>query len=160
MTAELALSLVQLLVVVLAAYTFYKKFPLEKKSASAEANSDNATAEKTTAEAAGLWLNNYNKMFSLVQQRDTEIINLGTRMGSLTQRDNQRDQELYDMSEKISNLEKRHESQLEAERKLRIKAEHERDELKKEVHELRQIVDGLKEQLAQVAFQLSIKGTT
>lgn len=95
-----------------------RKFGVEKTGVLAEANNDNINS-------AGTWIDTYNKMFSIVQDRDAQIIELKRRV-----------LELEDFK-----------TRYESEREQRLNAERERDELTVKVQHLELKVATLQIQL-------------
>lgn len=106
-----------------------RKFQSERLVIEAEANSDNATATKTIAEAGGEWLDNYNSLWKLFQERDIEILELNRRVLAL------------------ENDKTQLQAELKEERRLRIAAETDRDLLQREVHELRDALSTLRSEV-------------
>jgi chromosome segregation ATPase len=140
MVDEVAISAIavvlQLLTILAGLYYFKTKFPVEKQTAQAEANVDNASAAKQLADASGAWLENYNRMFVMMQERDAELAKQNKRLHEL------------------ENQQSLHEKELAQERKLReeaqaarITAEAENKDLHRQVDELRGEVRHLKDEI-------------
>lgn len=88
-----------------------RRFKVERVGIEAEANQDNATAIKS-------WVDTYNKIIKMIQERDDEILQLRKRIG--------------EQDVRIDKLSAQYEEQkvlLNSERKLRIAAEERLEEL-------------------------------
>ena len=126
---ELASRVVELVVFFGGLLWAMRKFQSERLVIEAEANSDNATATKTMAEAGEEWMDSYNKLFRLFQERDLEFLELNRRVGVL------------------ENDKMQLQAELEEERRLRIQAETDRDLLQREVHDLRDALSTLRSEV-------------
>lgn len=111
-------------------YIALRKNGSEIKNLNADTRADNASAEKSAADTASVWLENYNKIFKLVQDRDGEIIELNRRLLQLEKKGQENDLELQE------------------ERELRKTAERQRDQLAKQVEGLQTTVAELQKQVA------------
>ena len=136
--AFMALAVIlELLSILVGLYYFNKKFPVDSHSAHADANMDNASANKQLADASAAWLDNHNRMFTMMQERDAEIVQLNKRVLELESQQNLHEAELA----KEQALRKEAEE-------ARLLAEQENRDLRKQVDELRQIVNQLKDEIA------------
>lgn len=88
-----------------------KRFGVEREKIRSEALEDKTAANKNLSQAGSEWLENYNRMFSMLQERDKQILEFSVRLGKL----------------EASNIELQ--AKYETEHRLRTTAERERDRM-------------------------------
>ena len=132
MSSELQIALVAGIVQFVSLYFANKKWSVEKTALLAEARNSDASADKTWAEAVDEQLEGHQRLYGLLQDRESELENIRGRVVILEGQ----------MAER--------ESQLKAEIELRIATEIARDDLKREVAELREQVCRLEDELKEL----------
>jgi predicted nucleic acid-binding Zn-ribbon protein len=134
--------IVQVITVLSGLYFFNRRFPIEAKAAQADANVDNASASKQLAETSGVWLENYNRMFKMMQERDIEIATLQKTVLELKNQ-----QGVHEME-----LEKERKQRIEAQ-EARAKSEREKEDLQQQVKELKLTVEKLEREVTDLLKQ-------
>jgi hypothetical protein len=132
MSSELQIALVAGVVQCISFFIAYKKLGYEKAAILAGAQRDEASADKTWAETVDEQLESHQRLYQILQDRETEIISIRERVRILEGQ----------MAER--------ESQLAAEIELRIATEIARDELKQEVAKLKEQVCRLEAELKEL----------
>jgi hypothetical protein len=123
MTQEsLALIITVIITQLVSIFLTRRQQNISKNEVDAEARSDNAAAEKTMAEAETARANNYDRIFHILLDRDSTVIELNGKLSELTIRF---DREMKMQAATIEDLNQR----LSLESSLRQTAESQRDKL-------------------------------
>lgn len=151
LTPELITALVGAITGAVGAYVAIRRFGPEQRKNFADVDYTKAQEEKVEAETANSWIETYEKMYGIISERDTDILNL------------KRDYE--ELKDEFARYKVDSKSLLDAEKKARKFAENERDGLRERVISLeaasleqRELIDRLREEMNLIRSQENQNG--
>lgn len=120
-------------------YLTMRRLPIEKTGIDAEANQDNATAQKLVQETASLRVEGYEKLFQTLMSRDADILTQNRRMVGLEHDIEKLTADYVKITRELTDEKaerEKLEQQLAIERNKRLSVEHERDSQADEIRAL------------------------